>query len=80
MLTLLFACRDEVDTLAKNLRMKLFRTSVKENFNVDEGDKIRNLPIFEHTPYTFQFLIICAQSFSTKELESRRKSQKSRQI
>lgn len=36
MITLLF-CREEVDALARRLRLKLFRTSVKENFNVEQG-------------------------------------------
>ena len=30
-------CREEVDALARRLRLKLFRTSVKENFNVEQG-------------------------------------------
>ena len=34
---LMLLCREEVDELAKRLRLKLFRTSVKENFNVDQG-------------------------------------------
>ena len=29
--------RDEVDALAKRLKLKLFRVSVKEGFNVDQG-------------------------------------------
>jgi len=29
--------REEVDALARRLRLKLFRTSVKEDFNVNEG-------------------------------------------
>ena len=29
--------REEVDAVAKRLKLKLFRTSVKENFNVDKG-------------------------------------------
>ena len=29
--------REEVDDMAKRLKVKLFRTSVKENFNVDQG-------------------------------------------
>jgi hypothetical protein len=33
----IYSCREEVDELARRLRLKLFRTSVKENFNVDEG-------------------------------------------
>ena len=28
---------EEVDEMVKSLRLKLFRTSVKENFNVDQG-------------------------------------------
>ena len=32
-----FFCREEVDELAKRLKLKLFRTSVKENFNIDQG-------------------------------------------
>ena len=31
--------REEVDELAKRLKLKLFRTSVKENFNVDQGNE-----------------------------------------
>ena len=31
-------CSEEVDELAKRLKLKLFRTSVKENFNVDQGN------------------------------------------
>ena len=37
MLFLLCVCREEVDALARRLRLKLFRTSVKENFNVEQG-------------------------------------------
>ena len=29
--------REEVEDLAKQLKLKLFRTSVKEDFNVNEG-------------------------------------------
>lgn len=28
---------EEVESLAKRLKLRLFRTSVKENFNIDEG-------------------------------------------
>jgi hypothetical protein len=28
---------EEVDAVAKKLKLKLFRTSAKENFNVDQG-------------------------------------------
>ena len=38
MLFLLCICREEVDALARRLRLKLFRTSVKENFNVEQGE------------------------------------------
>lgn len=31
--------RDEAETLAKKLRVKFYRTSVKENLNVSEGKK-----------------------------------------
>ena len=31
------ASREEVDRVVKELKLKLFRTSVKENFNVDAG-------------------------------------------
>ena len=30
-------CRDEAENLAKKLRLRFYRTSVKENLNVDEG-------------------------------------------
>ena len=30
--------RDDVDALAKRLKLKLFRVSVKEGFNVDQGN------------------------------------------
>ena len=30
-------CSDEVNAVAKKLHLKLFRTSVKEKFNVEEG-------------------------------------------
>lgn len=30
--------REEVDELAKRLKLKLFRTSVKEDFNVNQGN------------------------------------------
>ena len=30
--------KDEVETLAKSIRLKLFRTSVKENLNVESGE------------------------------------------
>lgn len=29
--------REEVDRMVKELKLKLFRTSVKENFNVEQG-------------------------------------------
>lgn len=32
--------RDEVESLARSIRLKVFRTSVKENLNVDSG-KVR---------------------------------------
>lgn len=31
---------EEVDDVAKKLKLKLFRTSAKENFNVDKGASI----------------------------------------
>ena len=33
----LLSHREEVEELAKRLKLKLFRTSVKEDFNVNEG-------------------------------------------
>lgn len=33
----LFHPSEEVDAIAKKLKLKLFRTSAKENFNVDKG-------------------------------------------
>ena len=39
-MTILCDCiphREEVEDLAKQLKLKLFRTSVKEDFNVNEG-------------------------------------------
>jgi len=32
--------REEVEELAKRLKLRLFRTSVKEDFNVNEGQYI----------------------------------------
>ena len=32
--------REEVDELAGDLNLKLFKTSVKDNKNVDEGKKV----------------------------------------
>jgi len=35
-----FPISEEVTEAAKRLKLKLFRTSVKENFNVNEGSRI----------------------------------------
>ena len=32
--------REEAEALAKKLRMRFYRTSVKDNLNVDEGEQI----------------------------------------
>lgn len=35
--TFINICSEEVESLAKTMKLKLFRTSVKENFNVKQG-------------------------------------------
>ena len=51
---------EEVEALAKRLRLKLFRTSVKMNFNVDQGLSLTYFEFFNlaHVPVHFIYNII----------------------
>lgn len=47
--------RDEVDALAKRLKLKLFRVSVKEGFNVEQG----NVELCDNHIMWFHNHIVC---------------------
>ena len=46
---------EDVEKLAEKLKLKLFRTSVKENFNVDQGMYRLNIYILITLPYYIVF-------------------------
>lgn len=70
-------CSEEVDAVAKRLKLKLFRTSVKEDFNVNQG----NYKIITEPDYITVPMYVVFEYLASKYLDRRaRELNKSRKV
>ncbi len=70
---------EEVDAVAKKLKLKLFRTSVKENFNVDQGTSLCFEASYNPLHYSLFSLLVFGY-LGSKYLDRRAKESRNKKI